>query len=263
MEAKLGQPLTEMAAWQKMKLKTDWSKPQPSLPEYFGTTEEDLDQYCSVFKDIHPETEDPIQEETDETALMIAGHGREHGRNRILGARPPTHRTLTQIKATLTADHPPIARPRHPRRDPALEAAYEAAHADYLEAVREWEVRRAATDTYNGMMSDAMAVFFQTGERVPVMGERPPTPGLLPVFPSKEQFSRAYYSMAPETGCSGNRPFVRASPSSSRETTQMHDGRCDPGASTGTSSGGGSARGSTSPVARRSPFITPGEEDLM
>lgn len=171
MEAKPGQPLTEMAAWQKMKLKTDLSKPQPSLPEYFGTVEEDLDQYCSVFKDIHPETEDPIQEEADETALMIAGHDREHGRNRIIGARPPTHRTLTQIKATLTTYHPPIERPQHPRRDLALEAAYEAAHADYLEAVREWEVRRAAADMYNGMMSDSMAV---------------------------------YYSRAPETGCSGN-----------------------------------------------------------
>nr|XP_051197414.1 uncharacterized protein LOC127310817 [Lolium perenne] len=46
-EAELGEPLTEVGGWQKMKLKQpDLSQPQPSLPEYFGYAEEELANYC-------------------------------------------------------------------------------------------------------------------------------------------------------------------------------------------------------------------------
>ena len=117
-EAVLGGPISEMAAWQKMKQKTpDLSQPQPSLPEYFGTAEEDMSLYCSTFQGLHPEVDDPIQEETDEVALMLAGCGQEHGRTRLLSGVYKSKKTLTQIKATLTADSPPIAPPRRPRRD--------------------------------------------------------------------------------------------------------------------------------------------------
>jgi hypothetical protein len=65
-----------------------------------------LDKYCDTFTGFHPEVDDPLEEETDEVALMVAGNGQEHGHMRILSAVMKPTRTLTQIKATLTADHP-------------------------------------------------------------------------------------------------------------------------------------------------------------
>jgi hypothetical protein len=64
-----------------------------------------------MFQAFHLEVDDPLDEETDEGALMVAGHGQEHDRTRILsGVIKPT-RTLTRIKAILTADHPPVLPP--------------------------------------------------------------------------------------------------------------------------------------------------------
>jgi hypothetical protein len=52
---------------------------QPSLPEYFGNAGEHLSQYCTVFHGFHPEVDDPLEEETDKVAVMVAGHGMDHG----------------------------------------------------------------------------------------------------------------------------------------------------------------------------------------
>jgi hypothetical protein len=117
-EAELGEPLTEVGGWQKMKLKQpDLSQPQPSLPEYYGFAEEELDKYCSVFKGLHPEVDDPIEQETDLTAIMVAGSGAEHGRTKLLSGVIKPQRTLTQIRSTLTTGDPPVAPPRHRRTD--------------------------------------------------------------------------------------------------------------------------------------------------
>jgi hypothetical protein len=117
-EAELGEPLTEVGGWQKMKLKQpDLSQPQPSLPEYYGFAEEELDKYCSVFKGLHPEVDDPIEQETDLTAIMVAGSGSEHGRTKLLSGVIKPQRTLTQIRSTLTAGDPPVAPPQHRRTD--------------------------------------------------------------------------------------------------------------------------------------------------
>ncbi|KAK1645388.1 hypothetical protein QYE76_063193 [Lolium multiflorum] len=103
-EAELGEPLTEVGGWQKMKLKQpDLSQPQPSLPEYFGYAEEELEKYCSAFKGLHPEVDDPIEQETDLTAIMVAGRSAEHGRTKLLCGVIKPQRTLTQIRSTLTA----------------------------------------------------------------------------------------------------------------------------------------------------------------
>jgi hypothetical protein len=101
-----------------MKLKKpDLSKSQPSLAEYFGNAKENLDLYCSAFQTLYSEVDDSLEEETDEVASMVPGHGQEHGHTSILsGVRKPK-KNLMQIKATLTADHPPITPPRQPCRD--------------------------------------------------------------------------------------------------------------------------------------------------
>jgi hypothetical protein len=57
--------------------------------------------------------DDPIQEETDKVALMVAGRGMEAVQKFL--TKP--NKTLAQIKATLTTDNPHIPPPRRPRRD--------------------------------------------------------------------------------------------------------------------------------------------------
>jgi hypothetical protein len=37
-----------------------------------------------VFYSFHPKVDDPLEEETDEVVVMVAGHGQEHDRMRIL-----------------------------------------------------------------------------------------------------------------------------------------------------------------------------------
>ena len=108
--------VTELLAWQHMRRKKpDLSKPQPSLPEYYGTAESDLSDYCNMVQTLHPEVDDPIRVETDDNSLVLAGHGRQHGRQRILEkVRRPTA-TLTRLKATLPAGSPPIPPRRQPR----------------------------------------------------------------------------------------------------------------------------------------------------
>ena len=79
-EADEVESITELLAWQHMKRKKpDLSKPQPSLPEYYGTAESDLSAYCDMMQTLHPEVDDPIHLETDDNSLVLAGHERQHG----------------------------------------------------------------------------------------------------------------------------------------------------------------------------------------
>jgi hypothetical protein len=116
-DKKLGRPVTETYVWQHMKLKSpDLSKPQPSLPENFRDAGKKLDKYYTVFKGLHPEVDDPL-EETNEVVVIVAGHSMEHGCTKILSSVIYPTRTLTQVKSTLTADHPLIAPRSQPLHD--------------------------------------------------------------------------------------------------------------------------------------------------
>ena len=107
----------DMAVWQKMKIKKpDLEKPQPQLPEYFGSSEEGLRSYCSTVHGFYSELDDPIHAETDETSLILSGHGRQHSRLRVLNAVVKPTTSFTRIKATLPAGSPPIPPRRQPRR---------------------------------------------------------------------------------------------------------------------------------------------------
>lgn len=73
-EVRLGVPLSEMEAWEKMKQKTpDLSQPQPSLPEYFGKAQENKSLYCEAFTSLHPEVDDPTL--VEKSPLVPVGEG--------------------------------------------------------------------------------------------------------------------------------------------------------------------------------------------
>ena len=115
-EAVSGEQHTDMLTWKKMKQKKlDLNEPQPSLPKYYGRAESDLNAYCKTFQELYPEVDDPLQQETDETAVILSGHGLEHGRPCVLSSVLRPARTFTQIKATLPAGTT-IPPPRPSRR---------------------------------------------------------------------------------------------------------------------------------------------------
>ena len=113
-----------MTAWKHMKVKKpNLTKPQPQLPEYYGSSEEDLRNYCQTFQAFHPEVEDPLEEETDETSLVLSGHGLQHGRLRVLHKKVKPTSSFMRIKATLPADGPPIPPPRQPRQSTSTDVS--------------------------------------------------------------------------------------------------------------------------------------------
>ena len=107
-EADLG-PLTDMQVWERMKMKKpDLSEPQPSLPTFYNNADQSIKAYKEVFTGLNPEVDDPLEHDTDHRALILAGHGWEHGRSLCLNAVTPhtPDLGLVRIKATLTADDP-------------------------------------------------------------------------------------------------------------------------------------------------------------
>lgn len=107
----LGRDVSYYEVWEIMKMKApDLTQPQPQLPEFYGSAEEDGARYLSTFQGLNPEVDDPRSEETDPRALVVASGGFKHGRLKVLDKVTPrtSDLTLTRVKATLTADDPPI-----------------------------------------------------------------------------------------------------------------------------------------------------------
>ncbi|XP_071683443.1 uncharacterized protein [Lolium perenne] len=130
--------MSDLEIYNKMRLKKpDLSQPQPSLPEYFGTYAEDVENYCEMVRHRHPEVDDPMSAEVDEESLVLSSGGLPHGRLAMLNkaVKHTLTTTFTRLKAGLTKDSPPLPPRRRARQQPAydpdFEAAYVAAHQEY------------------------------------------------------------------------------------------------------------------------------------
>jgi hypothetical protein len=105
-ETVAGAPVTPIVAWQKGKQKKELKV--PGEDPYYGKTTQDLNAYKTAFTGLHPETDDPLQEEVDDTAVIVAGVGKPHGRYRILNAVLTPTTSLTRVRATSTSSSPAI-----------------------------------------------------------------------------------------------------------------------------------------------------------
>src|SRR3954469_14589396 len=117
-------------AWDSMRMKKpDLSQPQPQLPEYFGTAQEDGAKYLEAMVGFNPELEDPRTAEPDERALVVSGGGLQHGRLKVMNKMIPRTPTLslTRIKATLGADDP-APPPRRPPSTPGYDVSFSHFH---------------------------------------------------------------------------------------------------------------------------------------
>ena len=117
-EDKLGRPVSSYESWDSMRMMVpDLSQPQPQLPEYFGTAQEDGAKYLEAMIAFNPELDDPRSAEPNPRALVVSGGGFQHGRLKVMDKMTPRspNLSLTRIKATLGPDDP--APP--PRRRPS------------------------------------------------------------------------------------------------------------------------------------------------
>lgn len=118
-EAQPGEVIHDVAVYEMMRRKKpNYSEPQPSLPVYFGTAQNDLGNYSTMVKARHPHVDDPIHAEIDEESLVLSGHGLQHGRLKILNkkVKPTLSTSFSRLKATYPADGPPIPPRGQPRR---------------------------------------------------------------------------------------------------------------------------------------------------
>nr|XP_051177134.1 uncharacterized protein LOC127291851 [Lolium perenne] len=223
--------MSDLEIYNKMRLKKpDLSQPQPSLPEYFGTYAEDVENYCEMVRHRHPEVDDPMSAEVDEESLVLSSGGLSHGRLAMLNkaVKHTLTTTFTRLKAGLTKDSPPLPprrRARQPAYDPDFEAAYVAAHQEYQVAFNQHQQQFMEYMAY----IHASFVGNQTGQTAD-LGPMPPFPGPAPNMPSKENFAAEYYGRTTGTGCSGNQ-------GGGRDMTPVHHGGPSPGATPGTSPG--------------------------
>ena len=110
-DAAPGEEITEMYAYDQFRLKArDLSLPQPQLPVYYGNAEEHIGNYCTMMKEKYPEVDFPLEQETDDDVVLLAGHGLAHGRTKCLNPviRPRLTTSFTRLKSTRSADSPPL-----------------------------------------------------------------------------------------------------------------------------------------------------------
>jgi hypothetical protein len=105
-------PLTGTAAWRLGKKKMKLTSPDED--PYYGKMSQDFEAYEKVFKKIHWEDSQPLEEEVDETAVIVAGIITQHGRYRILNSVIQPTTSLSRVHATSTSSSlsiPPRPRP--------------------------------------------------------------------------------------------------------------------------------------------------------
>ena len=123
--------MSDLEIYNKMRLKKpDLSQPQPSLPEYFGTYAEDVENYCEMVRHRHPEVDDPMSAEVDEESLVLSSGGLPHGRLAMLNkaVKHTLTTTFTRLKAGLTKDSPPLPPRRRARQQPAYDTSFPHFH---------------------------------------------------------------------------------------------------------------------------------------
>jgi hypothetical protein len=116
--AKPGEVITEMQAYDLYRSKKkDPKKKDPQPTEYYGNAGVHIQDYITEFKEKYPEVDYPLEQETDDDVVLLAGHGLAHGRTKCLNpvVRPRLTTSFTRLKSTRSADSPPLP-PRDRRR---------------------------------------------------------------------------------------------------------------------------------------------------
>ena len=94
----MGQSLTDMQSFEMARVR---KVPKDGKGRYYGTIEENLKAY-KEFHQRNGEDRDPLLCETDETAVVLSGHGKPHGRHELLDTVIKPSVKLTELRASNT-----------------------------------------------------------------------------------------------------------------------------------------------------------------
>ncbi|KAM0861891.1 hypothetical protein ACQ4PT_045590 [Festuca glaucescens] len=167
---------------------------------YYGMTSQDLKEYTSVFKSLHGEDSDPLSQPLDETAVMISGKGREHGRIRILDAVHKPTTTLPRIRHTTSSSG--VCMPPRPRCstqtsvDARWEEAYEQIQAEFQQKMQEYEEAATAATQHDRLQTKLLFEAMRTGAPPPAYVEPLEVPP-MPRMPTKQEFLAQLYGGTP------------------------------------------------------------------
>ena len=109
--AKPGEVITEMMAYDLYRSKKkDPKKKDPQPTVYYGNAGAHIQDYITEMKEKYPEVDFPLEQETDDDVVLLAGHGLAHGRTKCLNPviRPRLTTSFTRLKSTRSADSPPL-----------------------------------------------------------------------------------------------------------------------------------------------------------
>ena len=95
----MGQSLTDMQSFEMGRVR---KTPKDGKGPYYGATAEHLEAYKEEFHRRNGEDRDPLLSETDETAVVLSGHGKSHGRYALLNNVIKPAVKYTELRASST-----------------------------------------------------------------------------------------------------------------------------------------------------------------
>ncbi|KAM0919313.1 hypothetical protein ACQ4PT_008241 [Festuca glaucescens] len=192
-----GQEIPRIQVWQTAHKKNELVEGKVM---YYGKTEVFVESYSKAFKSLHGDDSDPLSQPLDETAVMISGQGKPHGRTAILNAVHKPTITLPRIRHMTSSSGvcmPP--RPRRPTQtsdDARVEEAYEQLQEEFQQKMHEYEVASIASRQHDREQTKALFEALRAGAPLPLYVEPPVVPP-LPKMLTKTEFLAQLYGGTP------------------------------------------------------------------
>ncbi|KAM0901749.1 hypothetical protein ACQ4PT_019762 [Festuca glaucescens] len=188
-----GHEIPEIQVWQSTHKKKDLVGGEVAN---YGKVTESMKNYTEVFKSLHGEDSDPLSQPLNETAVMISGRGKPHGRTSILSAVHKPATTLPRIRyITLSSG---VCMPPRPWRstqtsnDARWEEAYEQLQEEFQKKMQEYEEAATAARRHESKQTKALFLAMRTVAQPPEYVEPPVVPP-MPRLPSKTEFLAQLY----------------------------------------------------------------------